>query len=337
MACLKRANITPKITFPPLAFSPDSRSLAIGYESSEMKTVDPKTGSQLREFKGQFPEDPFGIASITFSPDGKFLAAGMGGSDGSAFNLWQASTGKLVRFTPGAAYALAFFPDSKTLVGGGSEWRNNTWSMVTMFWDVETGKLKRTLRTPPEQRISSLALSADGRTLVAANDVYDYKTQMSNMEAETRAWDTKSGKVLWSSKEPTVLNPTVAHSPTADVVASFGTDFVWLKESRTGKTIRKLHLEEPMFHPTSLAFSPDGSTLAAGTENSVTLWNVRTGNLAKMLNDHVGPVTCIAYSPDGGLLASGSEDHTVNVWNTKTWEIVSSVGQKYRHIPNPLS
>ena len=319
-----------------VAFSPDSRRLAIGYENLAVKTVDAKTGTQVREFKGKFPQEPNRVTSVVFSPDSQFLAAGIAGRFGDAIDVWDASTGKLTQFIPHAAQSLAF-ADGNTVAGGGAQWKNNDWLVATLFWDVHTGKLKRTLGRSAPGNVRSLALSADGKTLVTANDVTDNKTQMLTMDAVVRSWDVKSGKMLWSAKEPTVLNPCVAHSLRAETVASFGVDFVLLRAARTGKLIRKLRLGRSMFHPTSLAFSPDGSTLAAGTGESVTLWNVRTGALVKMLDNHVGPVTCVAYSPNGNYLASGSEDHTVNVWDARTGKIVSSVGQKYRYIPNPFS
>ena len=70
---------------------------------------------------------------------------------------------------------------------------------------------------------------------------------------------------------------------------------------------------------TSIAFSPDGHTLAGGDRNGIIeLWDVDTGDTLTTLTGHTADVSSIAFSPDGATLASGSGDTTVRVWDVAT-------------------
>lgn len=75
----------------------------------------------------------------------------------------------------------------------------------------------------------------------------------------------------------------------------------------------------------SVAFSPDGRTLASGGavtkdnkwQSEVKLRDVQTGQLRQRLTGHKGSVRCVAFSPDGKTVASGSADGTVKLWRVQ--------------------
>ena len=69
----------------------------------------------------------------------------------------------------------------------------------------------------------------------------------------------------------------------------------------------------------SVAFSPDGRTLASASEDdTIGLWNINTGVKKKEFHGHTDYVSSVAFSPDGQLLASTSGDRTIRLWDANT-------------------
>ena len=63
-----------------------------------------------------------------------------------------------------------------------------------------------------------------------------------------------------------------------------------------------------------VAFSPDGRWAAsAAWDNSVRIWEGRTGKFIATLRGHVGAVYRLAWSADGRMLISASKDSTLKV------------------------
>ncbi len=68
----------------------------------------------------------------------------------------------------------------------------------------------------------------------------------------------------------------------------------------------------------SVAFSPNGSTLASGIfDKTITLWDVRTGNATATLRGHSDLVYFVDFSPNSRTLASGNMDGTIILWDVK--------------------
>jgi WD40 repeat protein len=69
----------------------------------------------------------------------------------------------------------------------------------------------------------------------------------------------------------------------------------------------------------------DRQAISAGTDNSIRLWDLKTGREVRSYDGHTRQVWCLALSPDGRQFASGGQDLTVRIWNTETGELVKTL------------
>ncbi|MDE0299131.1 MAG: cohesin domain-containing protein [Candidatus Poribacteria bacterium] len=163
--------------------------------------------------------------------------------------------------------------------------------------------------------IRGMAYSPDGLTLATgAGDI--------------RLWDASTLEHKRTLGGP---GTRVTYSPDGRMLASgdyVGAVHVW--DALTGEI--KLKLEGHTSHVTSVAYSPDGLTIASGGErdewtvdNTVRLWDALTGEHIRTLKGHTKGVTSIAYHPDGGTLASGSGDTTIRLWDAATGEHLKTI------------
>ncbi|NUK90284.1 PD40 domain-containing protein, partial [Streptomyces lunaelactis] len=80
-----------------------------------------------------------------------------------------------------------------------------------------------------------------------------------------------------------------------------GTARLW--DTTTGRTRKTLTGHKDTVY--SVAFSPDGRTLAtAGEDGTARLWDTTTGRTRKTLTGHKDTVYSVAFSPDGRTLAT---------------------------------
>ncbi|TDD70350.1 hypothetical protein E1293_34870 [Actinomadura darangshiensis] len=187
------------------------------------------------------------------------------------------------------------------------------------YWLWNTGTRARTagpIAPPPNALAGGTAIAAapDGKAL-ASGDTYGQIFLWSN-----NRWTGpfKGG--------PGVTINTMAFSPDGRYLATGGgtrtetatpvaNGKVQLWDVRTGRPIADLG-DSPQ-EVSSLAFSPDGHTLAAGVGATVRLWDTATHRELGTLNNPSGPVSALAFTADGKTLATGA-DRTISLWDTGT-------------------
>ena len=141
-------------------FSPDGRRVALAHDNYQLAVWDVERGERLHK-----PVvESHGARCLTFSPDGRRLAA----TYGKGVQVWDAATGDaltppvpLNTFSPG--WQLRFMAEGRVLVWASGDW--------VRLWDAATGEpLGRPIKLDSGFQIRlegnhAVTLGADGRTL----------------------------------------------------------------------------------------------------------------------------------------------------------------------------
>jgi RNA polymerase sigma factor (sigma-70 family) len=333
-------------------FSPDGKTLAAATAHyapdrnlpvGRLLLFDVASGTELRQLT---KEDLHPTEAVAFSPDGKFIAAGgghdctlrlwdtagkevspVGGHQGQigtavftadarralttstdgTIRLWDTATGKELRRFPGLFAHL--LPDGKTLVtmSGGE-------TPTVHIWDLGAEKERRHFSLPP----SDVAMAVDPAGLTLAVPDKDHVIRLYDL-----ATGAERGQLLGHRGR---VHPLLFSSDGKWLAsASFADHTVRLWDVAAKKQARSF--EAGMVF--SIAFSPDGSLLAAGGDDSgVRLCEAATGRVRLHLRDDKtfwARACSIHFSPDGRTLATGSMHGHLHLWEIAT-------GQKRRSL-----
>jgi WD40 repeat protein len=177
----------------------------------------------------------------------------------------------------------------------------------------------------------ALAFAPDGRYLVTGSSVT--LTQSGNPTDEARAirvFEVSSGKMLVQFGKQVGGTRSIAISPDGKALASLGwDDTIDLWALPGGKLIRPLRDREDRIRDPkaiaifSIAFSPDGQTLAAGGD-AIELWRVSDRQLVQSFAKDNTRTCSLAYSPDGRFLAAAAVDSkTTSLWAVPAGTLVA--------------
>ncbi|WP_067975641.1 WD40 repeat domain-containing serine/threonine protein kinase [Nocardiopsis trehalosi] len=285
-----------------VAFSPDGTALATSDTAFSVRVWDTGTWEESATLIEEDSPVSVGTPSVAFDPDGTLLATGH-----ESVRLWGVGTWEEVAtiLEDDWITSVAFSSDGTTLAT--SDPVGNV-----RFWNTSTGSETAAVEGPPDY-VTSMAFSPDGTTLASATAVDQAGVFEDSDGGAVRLWDSRNGAEIAVLTSHDSSFESVAFSPDGGLLAACDGD-VRLWDTGTREEVTTLTAAEAT---ASLAFSPDGSTIATGHEDgTVRLRDTETWEETAVypaVADH-GRVTSVAFSTDGTVAAAGHSDGTILLW-----------------------
>jgi hypothetical protein len=280
------------------------------------------SGTQIAVLK-----DPMGyqIDDAAFSSDGKTVAASFGSPNGDSghIDIWGSAGGPLKKLLtdPGRGSipaGIAFSPTNPSSLAVADQ-------EGIFLWNLATDRVQAYDDNDSEtETLTDVAYTRDGNTVVAGDfdgDVYLLDLAngqwIGNVFRDFVAYNRQVG--------PNAIYVTqVAVSPNGAFVAvadSAGDVYVWKVSGGspvlfTGEVTNSIN---------TLAFSPNGKTLAIVGNASIQLLDLTTRKISSLTGINVPP-QAVAFTPDGTTLVVGDNNGKIHLWDlaAQTDEVVST-------------
>ena len=299
-----------------IAFSPDSKSIAIGESKGVAQLLDTNTGRSKRTFSGHTKD----VFSVAFSPDGKTLATGSGDR---TIKIWDVHSGAELRSIGGSndhVLSVAFSPDGKLIVaacGGdgarlldgrtGNEkhhWRHggfynrgaffadNQWVLTggydgtVRLWNADSGELRA--RFEGMGGVDGLAFSEPARLIAVCSRDRTFQLRNFTLEKATELERRRIGELL----------------------NAFDDDSFPVREKASKELLQIGFLAE--------ADLRRAMKESVSAESRIRARRVRAEMLSQpkaVLETENGQIDCVAFSRDGKLVVTGGRDGLVRVWD----------------------
>ncbi|MUG94802.1 WD40 repeat domain-containing protein [Scytonema sp. UIC 10036] len=231
-----------------ILISPDGQTLASASSDNTINLWNLGNNRFTRSFVGHTSN----VLSLAVTPDSKILASGA--LDG--IRLWdllqQRPLATLVRFD-NFIYSLAISPDGQTLVSGDRRG-------IIKFWDLNSGRLIRTIPSAHVNTITKIVFTPDGSNFVSAS-----------RDRTIKIWDTSTGTLVRTLTGHNNWVNAITISPNGQTLASAGRDGIKLWNLTTGELLNTLYGHTDWV--STIAFSPNGIMLASGGfDRRVNIW-----------------------------------------------------------------
>ena len=280
-----------------IEYSPDGEQFAVA-TTIGIWIYDADTGKIEKQFEGNMG----GANAVSYSPDGRYLAAS---HKDFSIRIWGLNKENqdepfisLMEHTS-EILDVIFSPDGQKLASASADKSIRLWFLNEFKEEI------RSKRLPYDAVTRTVAFSIDSDLLAGGSD-----------DGVIKVWDANTGNFIhrFAVHRDSIQVVDFSFDRTKLASASLdGTVILWSLVGEGGLFESTIPHDSPVF---TVKFSPDGKSIVTGSEDRlIRLWDVNKVTRAKTLRKHKDSVTEIDFSPDGKSLVSGSPDGTIYVWD----------------------
>ncbi len=312
-------------------------------EQSERNDTDPITllnaqsGATIGTLDGSLNETPGSnraLHSISFSPDGKLLAA-TDCADASCTThrilIWDVASRNIVQqipvpLQPSEVY-LAFSPDSKSLAFTSYQSHNGAVTSSFTIWNLAQQRALFSHTAPDGEDYDAITFTPHSKGVLVGG--------LSGTEGKVTDWDI-------AARQPTVASFIDPDGPIQSVAIS--ADAHWLVTTTTFGEVQLwlTSLSNPYgapilkgaFQNLAVTISPESDRFVTASDASLTLWSTRPySSLSPDPATQVANITRSAVSPDGKILAAADGlNNQIALWDLRSGTLIKTIATPFQTI-----
>jgi WD40 repeat protein len=281
------------------SFAPDGRSVLTRSRDNHVRIWQTAAAqSAVRRLA-----HPGWVTAIAFRPPAwESLLTGISTGEGKVLSWDSAMREPCVELDGiGPVLSMAFHPGGRIVAVG-------TRNCEVWLLDLTAGRTEDTRPLRLDDRVWSLALSPDGKTLLAGIEKH-----------RGEFWDVATKTRLPGALEHEKAVYAVAYSPDGRTVLTGSGDMT----ARIWDSVTLRPVGAPLVHEGTVyavAFQPpDGRLVLTGSgDRTARLWETSTGRPVGEPFQHSARVLAVGFSPDGRIIAVGCGDGTAHLWDAFT-------------------
>ena len=300
-----------------MIYKPKTQALILSLDDKEIQLWDILTHNVVDTFGGQVSK----ADNVATSSDGKLIATGTEEGD---VHLWDAHNKRMLYLLKGrnrGVSSLSFSNDGRFIMVGDGAGRVTLWGRNN------------------KKRLLQIQAHKYGKVIAALSPDSKYLVTSSSESSILKLWDVETKQALHTFIGHFDKMNDVAFSPDGNHFVSASQDgTVKLWNVQTKELEHTFLSAKKVKEFLSVAYSPNGQYLAAGTNSApykeyvIEVWDVKKRKHLHTLEGHKKSVKSVNFNAESNLLVSGSADGFTKIWDFKRGKVLHTLKQNVKGI-----